>query len=145
MLIEKYECYDMRLPRILQASRPCEFEKLENFYASIDHSECFEQCPFECETVNYDFRISTSKFKVKNVAAISITYDALSYTEISYSASLSAFDLIANIGGTLGLFMGLSILSIVEIVELGFSILLGLCFATVKTKLTPSVYTIQLD
>ena len=54
---------------------------------------------FENETLNYD----TLK---ESVASIVIYYDDLSYTLISQDPKMEAVDLIAAIGGTLGLFLG---------------------------------------
>ena len=104
------------------------------------------ECPLECDSVRYDVSISFSKiilegyknylkendllsflnpkFKLltendsKNLAAINIFYNDLEYTRISQLPKMDFFDLISNIGGNLGLFIGISFLSFAEIIEL---------------------------
>lgn len=47
-----------------------------------------------------------------------ILYADIGYTKISEQPSLTVIDLISNIGGTLGLFIGISMLSVFEITEI---------------------------
>ena len=54
--------------------------------------------------------------------ALNNYYDSWSYTKIDEIAKFELIDLIPNIGGTLGLFIGVSILSFTEIFELIFII-----------------------
>jgi len=42
---------------------------------------------------------------------------AMKYTEISQTAKTSVIDLILNLGGALGIFLGISVFSLVEVVE----------------------------
>jgi hypothetical protein len=53
----------------------------------------------------------------KNILALNIYYSEFKYTEIAELEKTSLIDLICNIGGTLGLFLGASLLSLVEIFE----------------------------
>ena len=53
-----------------------------------------------------------------------IFYDELSYTLISESPKVQLVDMFANIGGLLGLFTGMSVLSFVELAELAVELLL---------------------
>jgi len=41
----------------------------------------------------------------------------MKYTEISQTAKTSVIDLILNLGGALGIFLGISVFSLVEVVE----------------------------
>ena len=52
------------------------------------------------------------------MAAVRIYYDELRETVINQEAKMSWTDLVSNIGGSLGLFLGMSFLSIVEFIEL---------------------------
>jgi hypothetical protein len=54
----------------------------------------------------------------KKSIAISIFYSDLSYIYIGESVKTLVIDLFSNIGGTLGLFVGVSMLSLIEIVEI---------------------------
>ena len=58
-----------------------------------------------------------------SLAKIFVYFDEIKYTKISEEISVTFFDLIANIGGTLGLFIGISLLSFVELFELFFEII----------------------
>jgi len=49
--------------------------------------------------------------------AIRVYYDELKYTLIKQHPKIELFGLISNIGGTLGLFLGFSFISILEIIE----------------------------
>ena len=100
--------------------------------------DCLSQCPLECDTVAYDFTVSSSNFPTTNLydlvkktlgnmtyeqlkekaIGINVYYSSLSYTSLSESPQTSVIDLFSNIGGTLGLYIGISFLSLVEIVEI---------------------------
>ena len=107
-------------------------------------------CPLECETniLSYAYSISeyptiqNSKFLMnqslikkrlgslsytdlkQNVARVQIFYNELKETFISEEIKTQIFDLVSNIGGTLGLFLGLSFLSLIEFFEIFFQILI---------------------
>ena len=55
----------------------------------------------------------------KSVAGFFVYYDPLTVTQVTQSPSMLFADLVANIGGLLGLFLGLSLLSLVEFLEFG--------------------------
>ena len=50
--------------------------------------------------------------------ALNIYYSNLNYVLISESPKTSMNDLMSNVGGTLGLYIGISFLSLIEIVEI---------------------------
>lgn len=60
----------------------------------------------------------------KTMSKFFIYFDPLSVTEITQTPSLDLIGLIANVGGTLGLFIGLSLLSLVEFVELLYHLII---------------------
>lgn len=148
-LLEALGCYDVRYPRIYNAT-PCKdiisFRRFDTI--DIDLNECMIQCPFECETKTYNWLItyadypSYRQFKLLNgsnydllekyfpnktftyqdlkmaCTSFFIYFDPIAVTEISQSPSITLGDLISNIGGNLGLFIGLSLLSFFELFEL---------------------------
>jgi hypothetical protein len=63
------------------------------------------------KTIDYNFL-------KEHLLSVNIYFDALQSTRIEEFKQVEFFDLIANIGGTLGLFIGISLLSFVELVEL---------------------------
>jgi hypothetical protein len=104
---------------------------------------CSIYCPLECDSIRYDLTISKSKFLIdnfifqmksgqypineffdritlkdtQNIVVVSINYKELEYTNIKEIPKMDFFDLISNIGGNLGLFIGISFLSFAEIIE----------------------------
>ena len=108
---------------------------------------CLEQCPLECESIKYDLLLSNNAvlsrqgyelFKSsidyfihtngeynltyeemkQRYLFLNIYYSELSYIKISESPKTSIIDLLSNLGGTMGLFVGISFLSFIEIVEI---------------------------
>jgi hypothetical protein len=101
----------------------------------------YKKCRPECYSMDFVSSLSTSSstsvknmsnlidlFKIahsfvndvssiKSVYSINIYYSELDYTEIGEIPNYPAINLISNIGGTLGLFLGMSLLSLFEIVE----------------------------
>ena len=63
--------------------------------------------------------ISLQEFREKTLA-VNIFYEYLRETQITESATITWDGLIGSIGGTLGLFLGISILSLVEFIDLIF-------------------------
>lgn len=113
--------------------------------------ECDKLCPIECKKIIYSHSFSftnalsekyvrknyfekpiiTSKYANRNVTfddiksgliKLNIYYDDLQYTEITESESVTFFNLLANVGGTFGLFIGISLLSFVEVIEVLYEI-----------------------
>ena len=125
-----------------------------NVYTQIENIfQGCTNCPLECQTIRYipsassgifptpryaNDLINTNKtvFKSlvsfdKNMSAIrgsfismSVYYSELKYTEIQQLEKNTLVDLICGIGGTLGLFIGASVLSLVEIIEAIFTVAL---------------------
>ena len=152
-VIERFGCYDMRLPRIMNAT-PCGTEEMFRRIQSLnfDASKCLNDCPFECETIDYETSISYAYYPSYNfylnetrsrleyyqtvfnkteityemfrrLSSVNIYFEQLKHTRITTKPSLIIIDIIAYMGGTLGLFIGISVLSFVEILELGYNIL----------------------
>lgn len=61
----------------------------------------------------------------QNLVQLSIFYGDLGYEQYDEIEAMSWMDLISNIGGTLGLFIGMSFLSFVEIVDIVLQIILN--------------------
>ncbi len=54
--------------------------------------------------------------------AVNVYYTSSSYMKITESPSILIYDLAPNIGGTMGLFVGMSALSFMELIELAIEI-----------------------
>jgi hypothetical protein len=112
----------------------CQSEKRTYFLKNNFFSKC--DCPLECEKTLYDYRFSFSEYPTKyyanllikhpsimsrfpnqsqikyqdlksRMASVNIYYDELKETFITQEKKLMFHDLVSNLGGTLGLFLGL--------------------------------------
>jgi hypothetical protein len=79
---------------------------------------CQTECPITCDTQYFnmianfdDDHYNGTDFKLYAY------YSTLRYTEIRQIPKYTFTDLVSSIGGTLGLFMGLRILNVVDILE----------------------------
>jgi hypothetical protein len=107
--------------------------------------ECLNKCPIECVSVSYKTNSFSSAFPndefakmimsyfnrnrsqelnfnnidevKKSVLAVNIYYDSKEYTQIVQKPLMTYDLLLANLGGQLGLFLGLDVLSFVEVFE----------------------------
>lgn len=103
----------------------------------ILNEKCYPWCPVECDIVYFSSTISTSPYPPNNfylnelrdddkiitkysnislisdqklkqsVLKVSIYYDSLSYSVVSQSPTMTIVDLLASLGGVLGLFLGI--------------------------------------
>ena len=65
----------------------------------------------------FNGRPLNSDTALKSFVRVLISYDTLSYELTTESAKMEIVDLLANVGGNLGLFMGVSVLSLCEILQ----------------------------
>ena len=77
-------------------------------------SLCQTQCPQECTSTKFDALISGYS---DSALTFYITYQDTSYIEIRETAKMKGYSLIAEIGGALGLFVGITFLSLLEFLE----------------------------
>ena len=114
-------------------------------------------CPFECQKSGYSYFTSFSQYPTRvhakyllenseliqtqfsnhpnlsldllgnHLSKLVIFYDEMKESKISQEIKYHLTDLISNIGGTLSLFLGLSFLSFIEIIEIFISVMKVLC------------------
>ena len=139
----------------------CSTKVEEKFFSSLDMKKsCLAKCPLECnryliETSTYDYKYPWSNeeafadahknnyanddtdFKsniVNNVVKVSIYYDSLAYVQVEEEPKMSWEDLLGILGGHLHLFLGMSVMSFVELFEF-----VGIfCVRTLKSTSKPS-------
>ena len=149
------------VPCLNQQSIDCFYNHAYNISKNNNKTEtCYSECPIECNETDFITQISqtpmvsdlflkrylnsnftstfpngivTSKTLNDNLARVNIYYEKLSYTVITESPAMSIVSLCSSIGGTLSLFLGVSVLSIVEVIEL----LIEMAFICSKTKINP--------
>jgi hypothetical protein len=108
----------------------------------------YKKCPFECDIITNDITMSFLKYpsagyieylktlpvyKLKfmngyenvsheqlttQVTSFALYYQDFKYSVLSEVPLFSVISLVSNIGGTLGLFLGMSLLSFIEVLEL---------------------------
>jgi len=118
----------------------------ENFILS----NCIPHCPLECKSIQLTTTVSLTKYPSdnyfdilknnqqlqetvfkssnwsyirKSILKVKINFETLSYSYIRENAVMSVVDLLASIGGQMGLFLGISVLSFIEIFEIIFELL----------------------
>lgn len=144
-IIKECGCYS-QLYFSLFDSNPCmsdsEIGCNFNFYERLLKGEyfyefCLKECPLECEVMWFDKTISQNQFsnyeydeKIRNhslfksksvrtedLVVVNVYFSSLSYTKISEIPTTKIVDLISAIGGIAGLFLGVSMLTFVEVIE----------------------------
>lgn len=119
---------------------------------SLYVSDC-NQCPLECNTVSYYLQTSRSRYPTtyytsylqkhtdivtrfppgttlndnyiqKNTLVMNIYYVDLSVSNVVEMPSITFDYLMGNVGGYLGLFVGMSLLSLVEFIEITVNLIL---------------------
>ena len=113
---------------------------LKNYYALMNKTystpdSCFSSCPIECNSINYKIHqnsfILTDQFLQfgnypnyykDNYVDIAIYYPTKQYTLITQSPKMQLFDLVSSVGGIMGLFIGFSFLTLIEIIDIIFKI-----------------------
>lgn len=121
---------------------------LVEFFSNDVKTLCPNDCPPECDSLTYTTQLSTSTYPSavygdllvkknsairarfnnrtnvtleelrRNILAINVYYATMSYQSISESEKMNYVDLISTVGGTLGLFLGMSFLSFFEFIDL---------------------------
>jgi hypothetical protein len=119
----------------------------KEFYVK-ENDECLNRCPLECESVSYRTTVSSSQFPTvtysevlaynenvsdyfssakgesqqgmvrSSVLSVNVFYKTDLYQKISEKPSVKIFEFVSNIGGVVGVFLGISLLSFVEVFEL---------------------------
>jgi hypothetical protein len=124
------------------------FQCITKLLNQTNSDQFINNCPLECNQTDYDISISTSSSSqldylksyeelnnegdsfslnyssVKSIFSIYIYFNELGYTQIVEVPNYTPISLISNIGGTLGLFLGMSLLSFIEIVDLVIQMIL---------------------
>ena len=152
---ENLGCYDYQAPisnRTKQEYRGCssieEIEKQNEFNSEFYNTDaidkCYTKCPIECDRVIYDFDITTASYPSywyyqnfglggDTMLLINVYYREMYYTLVDETPAITIDLLVAIIGGNLALFVGMSILSIIE----GFEVACYLIFIFFKDKKQP--------
>ena len=138
----------------LQTSNKCRFNYTKYWLSkNFEESNCSKYCPHECNSQSYSVVSSFSQFSSlayalekmkyltkqgilteimnmtaekikKSFLAVNVYYKDFSYSVVSQQPKTQLFDLISKIGGLLGLFVGMSLLSFGELLEISFELII---------------------
>lgn len=86
-----------------------------------DLSGCVSSCPLECDSVSFTNSVVSYQFDANKIK-LKIFYEEMSYTSVIEAAKISVYDLVSTFGGTFGLFLGFSLLSFCELLQLMFDV-----------------------
>ena len=146
-----YPSFNYTTPCLTYAQANCQGKLYNLVFDNID--QFCSDCPEECDSIDYNVYMSTSEFpsdyyvnyllqnsfvktKYPNINASSLKdslvsfdvyYEDLIYTEITQNPQYLIIDFIAAIGGSFGLLMGASLISIIEVFELCAKWIFVLC------------------
>jgi hypothetical protein len=137
-------------------SLDCPRKAYAKFFEENLNDLCLDDCPTECDSIEFSIDVMTSKFpsqayafelmnnsRIKSnyppgynitlddlresMVQFSVYYTDFDYTKISQISKEHIVDLVSNFGGLFGLFIGMSFLSFGELIELLFEVLIILC------------------
>ncbi|CAF0969101.1 unnamed protein product [Brachionus calyciflorus] len=143
-IIEECKCYDPKSPKVHKNVTICRTEEdlkciqrnKDLFYESEKIDECFHKCPNECKKINFNKKLTSSSIDKKKYemnplnqviysdhfqslqVVVNVFYEDMDYQLIEEYPAMSLEELIADIGGSLGLFIGISLLSVAELFEI---------------------------
>ncbi|CAF1103688.1 unnamed protein product [Brachionus calyciflorus] len=133
LLIQNCSCYtyeDGRFmegePCLTESGSECNYD-FSPYFVDMDflNKICLPKCPLECNTKCFNKLItSTRKNKEFELIELKIYFEDNVITEIVENEVMDIFTLISNIGGTAGLFLGVSFLSFAEILAICIRVLL---------------------
>lgn len=135
----------------------CSINFFNQFKKNSIYLKCGKYCPLECDSIKYrilphseaipqlDGNISNSSRYTFNFyefdtyadvrrryISFAVNYEELQYTFIQREPKIEAYNLVSNIGGTFSLFLGVSFISFIELIE----ILLEIIYILFDKKLT---------
>jgi len=127
------------------------FDSGYDFNVNFINKHCFAKCPLECDQISFRTSLSstllngnkyisfiksnvnlTADFLNRTLDAqtaaqsfvnVKIFYETLSYTHSTESPQMDGVYLLGSIGGNLGLFLGISVFSICEVVQVVIEII----------------------
>ena len=132
----------------------CTRKERENFLNTDIYAKCTPLCPKECDSIDYNIEVMTSKYPTEEYAKVllndskimklysdynrsitindlresmvqfSVYYMSFEYNEISQTEKISLIDNVSNFGGLLGLFIGASFLTFGELIEIFVELLI---------------------
>ena len=148
MINDKCECHYTKFLKVKNNLAPCQnltqlncIYNQQNNFRDEELTECYKQCPLECDSTTYDSQLSSLDYPSRMVymrlralnesrmgntsfeeakeslISLKVYYSFTQYTEIREVPKTLVFDLISQIGGSLGMLLGFSIFHLIELIE----------------------------
>jgi hypothetical protein len=131
----------------------CENAFISMFTKSNPDTFCDDVCRPECEKETFDLSVSQSKFPTQNYInshpyqnvslRFIINYKDTTFVRISESPAVTFELLLGDVGGQIDLFVGLSFLTLLEVVELAFQIAFWFYSIKIKKNQTDEINHVQ--
>ncbi|RNA25614.1 amiloride-sensitive sodium channel subunit gamma-like [Brachionus plicatilis] len=146
-LAKNLDCYDSDLPRYGDTK----FPKCSDLYhsnmikyklsSSKQYDQCLTKCPIECELQTYRVTLShlfyayerEKDYKIRwenetkssrRRVSLNVYYKSDIYTKVDEDKAMHFSDFLSNVGSTMGIVLGISVLSLAEIVNLILEIIM---------------------
>ena len=117
-----------------EAESNCARNLLYAVQIDSNNLNCVAQCPLECNSTEISYEITTKTFATKasvNFVQLKLFYDSLAFSSSTDTPSMDIVAILSNLGGTLGLFLGVCAFSLCEFVHVFVE---GLCFVKIKLQ-----------
>jgi hypothetical protein len=144
-----YERLDNVSACVNSSQLTCANEEYLKYTKDNMNKKCTMHCPLECDEITYDYTLSSSDYPTEHVydilkgdihvsrvsnltyskfkersLMVNIFYSQLNYLAITQVKKFQFMDLLASIGGLLGFFVGMSLLSFIELAEILMEIIM---------------------
>ena len=140
VIITKCNCYSQLLGSLQQCNKTDCVDDFIIKYATQRlqfPDNCLDQCKPECDLnslkiehnhislVSDEFKsvYNITKNDTDKIVSINVFYSDFKFTIIKQIPKMSLIDLISNLGGLLGLFVGISFLTFIEIIQICFEMI----------------------
>ncbi|CAD5228068.1 unnamed protein product [Bursaphelenchus okinawaensis] len=149
LMIESCDCYDPRYPTPNDTTvGRCSIDDNLSCWLDYNNQTAGEDCYQSCNEGDYTVSISSATWPApldqyvagcyedaypegcystfsQNALWLEVFYEKLNYETMTESASTTVSTMLSNIGGQIGLFLGMSVISFIEFVLLGLQVLLS--------------------
>jgi len=106
----------------------CTFKYKTSFVKNSVIDQCGKYCPLECDSTFYSHSLSSEIAPGDNSIRFKVYYTSLKVVTITEKPKTQLFDLISNIGGIFGLFIGIGFVSVFEVSEIFIEIFVHFTF-----------------
>ena len=99
-------------------------------YPSLEYYNLFKNDTLAAQYFSHNFGTDISSYVLfrEYFYSINIYYPSLKYTYISESPQTTVYDLLSSLGGSLGMFLGFSVFSLLEVFEILFELIWHLIY-----------------